>query len=108
MSEERPMEERIALMRDDPAVELTVDGNAVGGLLASVFAMDVTASPGQCAHCQTVSMVGTMRAYTRGPGVVLRCPACAEVMLRIVETPTATLVDVSGATMLRFDRGSSS
>ena len=99
------MEERMALMRDDPAVELTVDGNAVGGLLASVFAADVTASPGQCANCHTVSLVGTMRAYVRGPGVVLRCPACAEVVLRIVQTPTATLVDVSGARSLRLEGG---
>jgi hypothetical protein len=102
------MEERVASMRDDPALELTVDGNAVGGLLASVFAADVTASPAQCASCHTVSLVGTMRAYVRCPGVVLRCPACAEVVLRIVETPTATLVDVSGAALLRFERGSSS
>jgi Family of unknown function (DUF6510) len=108
MSEEQSMEERVASIRDDPALELTVDGNAVGGLLASVFAADVTASPGQCANCHTVSLVGTLRAYVRGPGVVLRCPACAEVVLRIVETPTATVVDVSGAALLRFERGSSS
>ena len=99
------MEELIALMRDDPAVALTVDGNAVGGLLASIFAADVTASPGECANCHTVSLVGTMRAYVRGPGVVLRCPACAEVVLRIVQTPTATFVDVSGARSLRLERG---
>jgi hypothetical protein len=98
------MEERIALMRDDPAVELTVDGNAVGGLLATVFATDVTASPGECAYCHTVSLFGTLRAYVRGPGVVLRCPACAEVVLRIVETPTATLLDVSGVRLLRLER----
>jgi hypothetical protein len=98
------MKERIALMRDDPAVELTVDGNAVGGLLATVFAADVTASPGQCANCDTVSLVGTLRAYVRGPGVVLRCPACADVVLRIVETPTATFVDVSGMRLLRLER----
>lgn len=98
------MDERMALMRDDPAVELTVDGNAVGGLLAGIFAADVTGSPGQCAHCHTVSAVGTLRAYVRGPGVVLRCPACAEVVIRIVETPTGTLVDVSGAAFLRISR----
>ena len=98
------MEDRIAMMRDDPAVELTVDGNAVAGLLASVFSAEVTASPGECATCHTVSMVGTMRAYVRGPGVVLRCPACAEVVIRIVETPTHTLVDVRGATVLRLRR----
>ena len=98
------MEERIALMRDDPAVDLTVDANAVGGLLAGVFGVDVTASPGQCATCRTVSMVATMRVYMRGPGVVLRCPACAEVVLRIVQTPTSTLLDVSGARYIRLPR----
>jgi hypothetical protein len=96
------MEERIGLMRDDPAVDLTVDGNAVGGLLATIFGADVTSSRGQCATCQTVSMVGTMRVYMRGPGVVVRCPACAEVVLRIVETPTGLSVDVRGIAMLRL------
>jgi len=99
------MEDRIAMMRDDPAVDLTVDGSGVGGLLASVFGVEMTATPGQCAHCHTVSIVASMRAYTRGPGVVLRCPACADVVLRIVETPTATMVDVSGVSMLRFEKG---
>jgi hypothetical protein len=98
------MEERIALMRDDPAIELTVDGNGVAGILATVFAGEITASPGQCAHCHTVSMVGTMRAYVRGPGIVLRCPACAEVVIRIAETPHGTIIDVSGATILRIPR----
>jgi uncharacterized protein DUF6510 len=49
-------------------------------------------------------MVGTMRVYMRGPGVVVRCPACAEVVLRIVQTPDATLVDVSGASWIRIPR----
>lgn len=98
------MEERIALMRDDPAVDLTVDGNAVAGLLAGVFSAEVTASPGQCASCRTVSMVGTLRVYMRGPGVVLRCPACAEVVIRIVETPASTMVDLSGIRTLQVGR----
>jgi hypothetical protein len=98
------MDERIALMRDDPAVDLTVDANGIAGLLATVFGVDVTASPGQCATCHTVSMVGTMRVYMRGPGVVVRCPACAEVVLRIVQTPEATLLDVSGASWIRIPR----
>jgi hypothetical protein len=98
------MEERVALMRDDPAVDLTVDGSGVGGLLAAVFGTEMTARLGTCAHCHTVSMVGTMRAYPRGPGVVLRCPACAEVVIRVVETPSVTLVDVRGVAMLQFER----
>jgi hypothetical protein len=64
----------------------------------------MTAVPGQCAHCHTVSVVGQLRAWTRAPGIVLRCPVCSGVVLRIVETPTAILVDTSGAAWLRFDR----
>lgn len=92
------------MMRDDPAVDLTVDGSGVGGLLAEVFGAEMTAAPGQCAHCHTVSVVGTMRAYMRGPGVVLRCPACAEVMLRVARTPRGTMVDARGAAYLLIDR----
>lgn len=90
------MDERMALMRDDPAVDLTVDANAIAGLLAGLFGADVTASHGQCASCGTVSLVGTMRVYMRGPGVVVRCPACAEVVLRVVETPRGRMVDLRG------------
>jgi len=94
------MEERIAMMRDDPAVDLTVDANAIAGLLASVFGREMTASEERCSHCGTTSVIGTLRIYMRGPGIVARCPACAEVVLRIVETPAGVRVDLSGATGL--------
>jgi uncharacterized protein DUF6510 len=37
----------------------------------------------------------------RGPGIVVRCPACAEVVARIVETPRGLVFDLSGAAYLR-------
>jgi hypothetical protein len=89
---------------DDELDDAVLDGNAVGGLLASSFGADMTAIPGRCAHCHTVSVIGELRAYTRAPGAVLRCPVCAEVVLRVVETPTAVLVDASGAAWLRMER----
>jgi len=95
------MEERIALMRDDPAVDLTVDANGIAGLLAEVFGREVTAMDERCVHCGTVSIVGTLRVYMRGPGIVVRCPACAEVVLRIVDTPSGRRIDLTGATHLR-------
>jgi hypothetical protein len=98
------MEDRIAMTRDDPAIGLTVDANAIAGLLAELFGADVTARDERCAHCGTVSIVGTLRVYMRGPGVVVRCPACAEVVLRIVQTPAGRRVDAVGATHLRMDR----
>jgi hypothetical protein len=81
-----------------------LDGNALGGMLAELFGGDMTAVPGRCAHCATVNMIGAMRAYTRAPGVVLRCPACDEVVLRVVRTPEATYVDARGAAYLRIAR----
>ena len=99
------MDDRIALLRDDPAVDLTVDANAIAGLLMTVFEREVTMLEERCVHCGTVSVVGTLRVYMRGPGVVVRCPACAEVVLRIVETPTGRRVDLSGATHLSLAPG---
>lgn len=98
------MEQRLADMLADPALDLTVDGSAVGGLLAEAFGSDVTAMLEQCAHCGTVSVVATMRAYVRGPGIVIRCPGCTDIVIRIVVTPAGLVVDVSGATHLRAGR----
>ena len=89
---------------DDPNLDHELDGNALAGVLDSLFGSDMTAIPGRCAHCGTVNMVGAMRAYTGGPGAVLRCPACDGVVLRVVERVDATYVDVRGAAYLRFER----
>ena len=89
---------------DDPAVERELDANALAGTLEALFGTDMTAIPGRCAHCGTLNMVGAMRAYTRAPGAVLRCPACDEVVIRVVETPDATFIDTHGIAYLGFER----
>ena len=90
--------------RTDEAAEAMVDGNALAGMLASIFGVDVTTVPGRCAHCGAVSMVGALRAYTRAPGAILRCPVCDQVVLRLVQTDGALYLDARGAAYLRFDR----
>src|SRR5262249_55434621 len=62
---------------------LMLDGNAVAGLLREVFALEMTANPAKCAHCGAVGALGTLLAFTQAPGVVLGCPGCEQVMLRI-------------------------
>jgi Family of unknown function (DUF6510) len=84
--------------------DTVLDGNAVAGALAAAFGSDVSGCPGRCAHCGTVSVVGELRAYVQAPGAVLRCPVCAGVVLRVVETTEAMYVDARGASYLRFDR----
>jgi hypothetical protein len=99
------MEDPMAsLNMDDPVAEQVLDGNAIAGILEAIFGGDMTSVPGRCAHCATVNALGAMRAYMQAPGTVLRCPACDQVVLRVVETVDATYVDVRGAAFLRFDR----
>jgi len=88
----------------DHAMATMLDGNAAAGVLHEIFGADMTAAPSQCAHCGNVADVGTTHAWMEGPGIVLRCSICHEVVLRIVETPDARYVDARGAAYLRLPR----
>jgi hypothetical protein len=88
----------------DMSQALMLDGNAVAGLLDEIFGVEMTASPTECAGCGRAGALGTLWAFTQAPGVVLCCPACQGVMLRIVQTPAAIYLDVRGAVYLRLAR----
>jgi hypothetical protein len=64
-----------------PEVLRHVDGNALGGLLIEVFGREMTAVRQRCGQCGSVREFGALRAYTRGPGDVLRCPDCDTVLV---------------------------
>jgi hypothetical protein len=84
--------------------ELMLDANATAGLLFEIFGVEMTDSPAECAHCGNEGELGTLLAFTQGPGIVLRCSACENVVLRIVQTPEATYLDARGAVYLRLSR----
>ena len=84
---------------------LMLDANAVGGDLAELLGFEVTAAAHRCAHCGNVGAVGTLLAWTLGPGITLRCSICREVVIRIVRTPARTYLDLSGAAYLEVSRG---
>jgi hypothetical protein len=67
--------------------DLVLDGNAVAGMLVEIFGDDLTAALGTCPDCGKQAELGTCRAYTHAPGIVLRCSACDGVQLRIARTP---------------------
>lgn len=83
--------------------ELILDGNAAAGVLAAIFGTDVSGSESRCANCGTVSVVATLRVYSRGPGTVLRCPACGGVVIRVAEIAGRRVVDARGVAALRFE-----
>ncbi|MBI2331964.1 MAG: hypothetical protein HYU84_07385 [Chloroflexi bacterium] len=82
--------------------KLMLDANATAGLLYEVFGMDMTAEPTECAHCGNEGEIGELLAFTHGPGVVLRCSKCENIVLRIIQTPDAIYLDARGATYLRL------
>ncbi|HEX5470035.1 MAG TPA: DUF6510 family protein [Gaiellaceae bacterium] len=65
--------------------ELKLDGNAAAGMLEQIFAFEVTTAVGTCANCGTVGPLGGASVWSQAPGTVLRCPACAGVLLRVVD-----------------------
>ena len=63
--------------------ELMLDGNAAAGTLEQMFAFEVTTAVGTCANCGAVGPVGGTNVYAQAPGIVVRCPACEAVLLRV-------------------------
>jgi hypothetical protein len=80
-----------------------LDGNAAAGELSKIFAVDVTAAEGQCAHCGTTKRFAEAHLYMQCPGVVARCAFCEQVLLRLVTVRDRVLLDLSGMTYLSFD-----
>lgn len=63
---------------------LMLDGNAVAGLLQEVFAVEMTTAIGTCGTCGATEAVGAIHVY-RGAGIVLCCPHCDNVLVKIVK-----------------------
>jgi hypothetical protein len=84
----------------DLSEALVLDGNAVAGELEELLGSDMTGVLHRCTSCGNRGAMATLLAYTAGPGIVLRCSICREVVIRMVRTPTATYLDLRGAAYL--------
>jgi len=72
-----------------------VDGNAIGGLLTDVFGRDTTTVSGRCGECGAENVVAALRVY-RAAGVVVRCPTCEAVLMRVVAGRDELWIDLGG------------
>jgi hypothetical protein len=84
-----------------------LDGNAAAGELSNIFALDVTAAQGRCAHCGATKRFAEARLYVHGPGIVARCAICEHVLLRLVNIRQRLLLDVRGMTYLSLNTSQS-
>lgn len=78
------------------------DGNTLAGPLSEVFTVEVTSGVARCRTCGRSSVVAELTVYGPEPGLVARCPGCAEALLRLVRTPDAMWLDLSGMSLLRL------
>jgi len=73
-----------------------LDGNAAAGELSNIFAMDITAAEGQCAHCGAIKRFAEAHVYLQAPGLVARCSVCQHVLLRLVNARERVFFDLQG------------
>ena len=79
-----------------------LDGNAVGGLLGEIFAVEMTNALTTCAGCGAVNAIGKVAVYLNAPGAVVRCPGCDQVLMRIVQGRGRLWLDLSGTRCLEL------
>ena len=79
-----------------------LDGNDLAGAARELFVMDVTTATGRCTGCGLLSRIGETHVYDRAPGIVVRCPACDNVLMRLVRAPGRAWLDLSGMSCLEF------
>ncbi len=81
-----------------------LDGNAAAGELSKIFAVDLTAAEGKCAHCGATKRFAEAQLYTQAPGYVARCPVCQHVLLRLVTVRQRVYLDLQGMAYLMLER----
>jgi Family of unknown function (DUF6510) len=80
--------------------DATLDGNAIGGLLASVFGAEMTTAVGTCGSCGSITMVAELPVYLTEIGTVVRCRSCQSVLMVFVSVRGITCVDLMGLASL--------
>jgi hypothetical protein len=78
------------------------DGNALAGPLQDILRVEVTTAVGRCSGCGRTGPMAEVRVFDHAPGVVARCPACDQVLLRLVPGPGSTWLDLRGLTFLQL------
>jgi Zn finger protein HypA/HybF involved in hydrogenase expression len=81
--------------------ELMLDGNAAGGVLSEVFAVEMTTAVMMCGSCGVSGPVGAMHLF-RGAGIVLRCPNCDNAMVKITKGGGRVWFDFRGMQTLEI------
>ena len=84
------------------ALQRHLDGNAPAGAMAAMFGSDLTDAMGTCSVCRHRAALGETKAYVDGPGVVLRCAQCENILMRWAITSDTTWLEMAGLRSLEI------
>ena len=84
-------------------MENKLDGNAAAGMLQAIFPFEMTLVQATCTGCGTTNAIGATAAYMHGMGTVVRCPACDNVLIRVVHAKGRYWLDMRGVRVLQID-----
>jgi Family of unknown function (DUF6510) len=79
-----------------------LDGNAIGGMLYQLFGGEMTMAQAECGHCGRRGPLAECEVYLGGPGVVVRCRVCHDIVIVLVEVREMMCVDLSGLSELEL------
>ena len=82
--------------------DLESDGNALASSFHDIFCVEVTTAIGRCTNCGREGPMAEVRVFDHAPGVVARCPACDQVLLRLVHGPGRAWLDLRGLVYLQL------
>jgi hypothetical protein len=82
--------------------DLKLDGNAAGGLLSEIFAIEMTTAEGTCRGCGRIKALGEFMLYRHEMGTVLRCAVCDTALIRIAHVGQCYWIDLGGISFLRI------
>jgi hypothetical protein len=84
--------------------KLRLDGNAAAGPLAEVFSFEVTTARYACEGCGRAGQIGAAMVYeVRGLGTIVRCPGCANVLIRLAHNRGRRWIDLRGIRYLQVE-----
>jgi hypothetical protein len=73
-----------------------LDGNAIGGVLHHIFGGEMTMAQAKCGRCGARGPLAECEVYLGGPGVVVRCRLCHNIVMVLVEVRGMRCVDLGG------------
>jgi len=79
-----------------------LDGNAIAGTLYHVFGREMTMAQAQCGHCGARGPLAECEVYLGGPGVVVRCRVCHDIVMVLVDVREMVCVDCGGLSELEL------